>query len=69
MINNVKSKEQGWESSTAGLLLIVEKQPWGNTLEVTQKVEAALEALKPGLKGCRHRSDVISADNVHPNDH
>ena len=34
-----------------GLLLIVEKQPWGNTLEVTQKVEAALESLKPGLKG------------------
>ena len=34
-----------------GLLLIVEKQPWGNTLEVTQNVEAALENLKPGLKG------------------
>lgn len=32
-----------------GLLLIVEKQPWGNTLEVTHKVEAALEALRPGL--------------------
>ena len=34
-----------------GLLLIVEKYPWGNTLEVTRKVEAALEALRPGLKG------------------
>jgi CzcA family heavy metal efflux pump len=34
-----------------GLLLIVEKQPWGNTLEVTRQVEAALEALKPGLAG------------------
>ena len=33
-----------------GLLLIVEKQPQGNTLEVTKQVEAALEALKPGLK-------------------
>src|SRR6266540_244870 len=33
-----------------GLLLIVEKQPWGNTLEVTKQVEAALEALEPGLK-------------------
>ena len=33
-----------------GLLLIVEKQPQGNTLEVTRKVEAALEALRPGLK-------------------
>ncbi len=33
-----------------GLLLIVEKQPWGNTLDVTREVEAALESLKPGLK-------------------
>jgi CzcA family heavy metal efflux pump len=32
-----------------GLLLIVEKQPDGNTLQVTRDVEAALEALKPGL--------------------
>jgi Cu/Ag efflux pump CusA len=32
-----------------GLLLIVEKQPWGNTLSITRQVEAALEALKPGL--------------------
>ena len=33
-----------------GLLLIVEKYPWGNTLEVTRHVEAALDALRPGLK-------------------
>jgi CzcA family heavy metal efflux pump len=33
-----------------GLLLIVEKQPTGNTLQVTQEVQKALEALKPGLK-------------------
>jgi Cu/Ag efflux pump CusA len=33
-----------------GILLIVEKQPEGNTLDVTRKVEAALQALKPGLK-------------------
>jgi len=33
-----------------GILLIVEKQPWGNTLEVTRNVEEALEALRPGLK-------------------
>lgn len=32
-----------------GLLLIVEKQPWGNTLDVTHKVEATLTALQPGL--------------------
>ncbi len=33
-----------------GLLLIVEKQPTGNTLEVTRGVEAAINALRPGLK-------------------
>src|SRR3990172_1492411 len=32
-----------------GLLLIVEKFPWGNTLQVTKDVEAALDALRPGL--------------------
>jgi CzcA family heavy metal efflux pump len=34
-----------------GLMLIVEKLPWGNTLEVTRGVEAALEEMKPGLEG------------------
>jgi CzcA family heavy metal efflux pump len=33
-----------------GILLIVEKQPWGNTLEVTRKIEEVLDALRPGLK-------------------
>ena len=32
-----------------GILLIVEKQPWGNTLEVTRKIEEVLDALRPGL--------------------
>ena len=34
-----------------GLMLIVEKLPWANTLEVTRGVEAALEELRPGLPG------------------
>jgi CzcA family heavy metal efflux pump len=34
-----------------GLLLIVEKQPEGNTLDVTRGVEAALADLGPGLQG------------------
>ena len=34
-----------------GLVLVVEKFPWANTLEVTEGVEEALEALKPGLPG------------------
>jgi len=33
-----------------GLLLIVEKQPWGNTLEITRAVEKTLETLGPGLR-------------------
>ena len=32
-----------------GLLLIVEKQPTGNTLSLTREVEAALALLRPGL--------------------
>ena len=32
-----------------GLLLIVEKQPWANTLDVTRGVEKAMEELKPGM--------------------
>jgi CzcA family heavy metal efflux pump len=36
-----------------GLLLIVEKQPTGNTLEVTHEVEKALSDLAPGLKGMK----------------
>jgi Cu/Ag efflux pump CusA len=34
-----------------GLFLVVEKFPGANTLEVTEGVEDALEALKPGLSG------------------
>ena len=34
-----------------GLMLIVEKLPWGNTLEVTRGVEAAIDELRPGLPG------------------
>ena len=34
-----------------GILLIVEKQPWGNTLDVTKGVEKVLEELKPALPG------------------
>ncbi|MDQ2941434.1 MAG: efflux RND transporter permease subunit, partial [Chloroflexota bacterium] len=34
-----------------GLLLIVEKFPWGNTLDVTRGVERALDSMRPGLPG------------------
>jgi CzcA family heavy metal efflux pump len=34
-----------------GLMLIVEKLPWANTLEVTRGVEKAIAEMQPGLKG------------------
>ena len=34
-----------------GLMMIVEKLPWANTLEVTRGVEEAIKAMKPGLQG------------------
>ena len=34
-----------------GLLLVVEKFPWANTLDVTRGVEDALDELRPGLDG------------------
>jgi CzcA family heavy metal efflux pump len=34
-----------------GLMLIVEKLPWANTLDVTHAVEQALDELRPGLTG------------------
>lgn len=32
-----------------GLLLIVEKYPWGNTLDITRRIEAALDELRPTM--------------------
>jgi CzcA family heavy metal efflux pump len=34
-----------------GLLLVVEKFPWANTLDVTRGVEQAIDAMRPGLPG------------------
>ncbi|MGH3479500.1 MAG: efflux RND transporter permease subunit, partial [Nocardioidaceae bacterium] len=34
-----------------GLMLIVEKLPWGNTLDITRGVEQAMTDLAPGLSG------------------
>lgn len=42
-----------------GLLLIVEKHPWANTLEVTRNVEAALDVLRPGLKDLQIDSTIF----------
>ena len=42
-----------------GLMLIVEKFPGANTLEVTQGVEQALDALRPGLSGIEVDSTIF----------
>ena len=36
-----------------GIMLIVEKLPWGNTLEVTKGVEEVLKQIEPGLSGIK----------------
>ncbi len=42
-----------------GLMLIVEKLPWGNTRDITLGVEAALEKLKPGLPGVKIDTEIF----------
>src|SRR5205085_6151245 len=42
-----------------GLLLIVEKQPEGNTLDVTRRVEQAFDTLRPALKGVEIERDIF----------
>ena len=46
-----------------GMLLVVEKFPGANTLEVTQGVEAALEAMRPGLAGIEIDSTLFRPAN------
>ena len=42
-----------------GLMMIVEKLPWANTLDVTRGVEEALASLKPGLPGIEIDSTIF----------
>jgi CzcA family heavy metal efflux pump len=42
-----------------GLLLVVEKLPWANTLQMTAGVEQALRDLQPGLPGIRFDTKVF----------
>jgi len=41
----------GLVNDNASLMLVIEKFPGSNTVDVTEDVEAALEALRPGLSG------------------
>ena len=42
-----------------GLMLIVEKLPWGNTVEITKGVEEALAAFQPGLTGIKIDTEIF----------
>jgi CzcA family heavy metal efflux pump len=42
-----------------GLLLVVEKFPWGNTLDVTRGVDKALAEMRPGLPGVEIDSNIF----------
>lgn len=42
-----------------GLMLVVEKYPWANTLDVTAGVEKALDELRPGLPGLEIDSSIF----------
>src|SRR3990172_4704966 len=42
-----------------GLMMIVEKLPWANTLEVTRGVEKALAEMRPGLPGIEIDSTIF----------
>ena len=42
-----------------GLLLVIEKFPWSNTVETTRAVDDALEELAPGLTGINLDTDIF----------
>ncbi len=46
-------------NSQPGLLLIVEKQPWANTLTVTRGVESAMTQLEPAMTDTRYDTTVF----------
>ena len=46
-----------------GLLLVVEKLPWGNTLSVTKGVDDAIRSLQPGLPGITFDTGIFRQEN------
>src|SRR5262249_13280779 len=42
-----------------GLLLVVEKLPWANTIELTRGVEDAIRTLQPGLPGIQFDTKIF----------
>ena len=52
-----------------GLMLVVEKLPWGNTLEVTEGVEKAIDDMRPGLPKLRDRHDDLPTGELRRGGH
>jgi Cu/Ag efflux pump CusA len=50
-------------NGSQGLMLVIEKFPWAGTIEVTERVEEALDALAPGLTGVAFDSDIYAPAN------
>ena len=46
-----------------GLLLVVEKLPWANTVEMTRGVEEAIRTLEPGLPGVQFDTTIFQQAN------
>jgi multidrug efflux pump subunit AcrB len=49
-----------------GLLLVIEKAPGANTLEVTNGVKDALDDLRPGLGGMKIDDSMFRPRRLHP---
>jgi CzcA family heavy metal efflux pump len=50
-------------NDTPGLLLVVEKLPWANTVEMTKGVEDAIRSLEPGLPGVQFDTTIFQQAN------
>jgi CzcA family heavy metal efflux pump len=50
-------------NDSPGLLLVVEKLPWANTVEMTRGVEDAVRSLEPGLPGVQFDTTIFQQAN------
>ena len=62
-------RRRGHQRRARACMLIVEKFPWANTLDVTNGVEEALDELRPGLPAIDDRHDDLPAGDVHRDGH
>jgi CzcA family heavy metal efflux pump len=50
-------------NDSPGLLIVVEKLPWANTVEMTRGVEEAIRSLEPGLPGVEFDTTIFQQAN------